>query len=102
MIVIARDDGDDGALLGLAMVRLQPDVFTGEPSAHLETLVVAERSEGAGVGSALIERAEGVARQRGARSITLHVFDTNSRALALYERKGYVREWVRCFKPLDS
>jgi ribosomal protein S18 acetylase RimI-like enzyme len=46
--------------------------------------------------------AEEAARQRGARSITLHVFETNERARALYARKGFITEWLRCIKPLGE
>jgi ribosomal protein S18 acetylase RimI-like enzyme len=74
--------------------------MNGEPSAHLETLAVAEGAEGQGVGSALMASAEDAAREEGARSMTLHVFETNERARALYARKGYVAEWIRCIKPL--
>lgn len=99
-IVIARDD-DDGRLVGLAMVSLQADPFTGEPSAHLESLAVGDGAEGRGVGSALIERAEQIATERGgARTMTLHVFQSNERAIALYERNGYRPEWVRYIKRL--
>ncbi len=32
--------------------------------------------------------------------MTLHVFQTNQRAVALYERRGYSAEWIRYIKPL--
>ena len=100
VVVIARDDGTARTLLGFALVRMQPDVINEEPSAHLEALAVAEGSEGKGVGSALIERAEQTAIKHGANTMTLHVFQANQRAIALYERKGYIAEWVRYIKPL--
>jgi len=95
-VVIA--EGRDGALLGFALVTLRPEVLSGEPSAHLETLVVAAGAEGRGVGSALLDAADELARDEGARTITLHVFDANARARRLYERKGYAPEWIRYFK----
>jgi len=100
VVVVARDDDDAGALLGFAMVRMLPDAFNGEPSAHLESLAVAEGAEGKGVGSALIDHSEKIAIARGARTMTLHVFETNKRAVALYEHKGYSAEWIRYIKPL--
>jgi ribosomal protein S18 acetylase RimI-like enzyme len=100
MIVIAREDGARRALQGFALVRMQPDALNGEPSAHLEALAVADGAEGKGVGSALIERAEQIAFEGGAATMTLHVFQTNQRAVALYERRGYSAEWVRYIKPL--
>lgn len=97
-VFVARDASE--SLLGFALVRMQPDAVNGEPSAHLETLAVAEGAEGQGVGSALMALAEDAARKHGARSMSLHVFETNERARKLYARKGYVAEWVRCIKDL--
>ena len=100
VIVIARDEGATRALLGFALVRMQPDAINGEPSAHLEALAVADGAEGKGVGSALIERGEQIAIKEGANTMTLHVFQTNRRAITLYERRGYSAEWIRYIKPL--
>ena len=44
--------------------------------------------------------AEEGARARGAESLTLHVFSTNTRARALYERLGYAGELIRYIKHL--
>ena len=99
-IHVARDDDTARTLLGFAVVRMQPDVLNGDPSAHLEALAVAERAEGQGVGSALIASAERAAAKAGAKSMSLHVFETNARAISLYERKGYTAEWLRYIKPL--
>lgn len=100
-IVIARADDAHRTLLGFALIRMQPDAFNEAPSAHLEALAVAERAEGKGVGSALIVSAERLAAKGGARSMTLHVFTTNERAISLYERQGYSAEWIRFIKPLS-
>lgn len=92
---------DDGAIVGLAMVSLQKEPLSHEPSAHLEALAVAPGHEGQGIGQALISAAEGDARAMGARSMTLHVFAQNTRARALYERAGFDGELLRYIKPLD-
>lgn len=97
-VLLAEDAS--AALLGFALVTLRPELLSGEPSAHLETLVVAGRAEGRGVGSALLDAADALAREHGAKTITLHVFETNERARGLYERKGYRPEWVRYLKHL--
>lgn len=99
-VFVARDESD--VLVGFALVRMQPDAMNREPSAHLETLAVAEGAEGKGVGSALLASAEDAAKKEGARSMSLHVFETNERARELYARKGYVADWIRCIKPLPS
>ena len=95
-VVMAEDM--NGALLGFALLTLRPEVLSGEPSAHIETLVVAAEAEGRGVGSALMDVSDALARNEGAKTITLHVFETNERARKLYERKGYSTEWLRYIK----
>lgn len=90
----------DGELCGLAMVSLRPELLSGAPSAHLEALAVAKGAEGRGVATALLDHSEREAAERGARSMTLHVFGTNTRARALYARAGYDEELIRATKPL--
>lgn len=94
-------DGMD-AVVGFSLVRLRPEMLSGDPSAHLEALAVAAEAESQGVGHALLQAAEGAARAQGARTMTLHVFKTNRRALALYQRRGYDAEILRCIKPLGG
>ena len=65
-IILAEDA--DKTLLGFALVTLRPEVLNGEPSAHLETLVVAEAAEGRGVGSALMTGTDELARSEGAKT----------------------------------
>lgn len=68
-------------------------------SAHLEALVVADNAEGQGVGGSLLAAAEEEARQRGALSMSLHVFARNQRARKVYERAGFDGELIRYIKP---
>ena len=92
----------DGTVAGLAMVSLRPEPLTGDPSAHLEALAVADGYEGLGIGRRLIHAAEQDAARQGAKSMTLHVLTENERARALYERAGFDTELVRYIKPLDE
>lgn len=48
-----------------------------------------------GIGTALIEGAFDWAREFAVEKITLNVFPHNARALALYEKMGFVREGLR-------
>ncbi len=89
-----------GEVRGVSVVTLRPELLSGEPSAHLEAFAVHERAEGAGIGSRLLAAAEREARKSGARSMTLHVFKANARALAVYEKNGYEPEVLRCIKDL--
>jgi GNAT superfamily N-acetyltransferase len=90
---------EEGRVLGVAMITLKPELLSHAPSAHLEVLVVAEDAEGQGVGGSLLAAAEQEARQRGALSMSLHVFARNQRARQLYERAGFDGELIRYIKP---
>ena len=57
-------------------------------------ITVGRAYRGIGVGRAVIETLEVWAREVGVEKIMLRVFDTNTRARALYERMGYVSEGV--------
>jgi ribosomal protein S18 acetylase RimI-like enzyme len=62
---------------------------------------VRDDAEGQGIGKALIQTIEQAVRQQGALSVTLHVFATNTRARAVYERLGYTGELMRYIKHLS-
>lgn len=94
---VAKDEG--GRVQGVSMVTLRPELLSRAPSAHLEVLVVAGDAEGRGVGGSLLAAAEEEARQRGALSMSLHVFARNRRARKVYERAGYDGELIRYIKP---
>ncbi len=91
----------DQAIAGLVVTTLKPEILSGEPSAHLEAIVVAEHAQGIGLGTRLIETTEAASIERGALSITLHVFSLNRRARAVYKRAGYDEELIRCRKRLS-
>ncbi len=58
-------------------------------------LMVAEAERGRGIGRALLDEAVRWARASGVRKLELHVFPHNEPAIRLYERFGFVREWLR-------
>ena len=90
----------DEQILGMALVRLRPDMLSGRPSSHLEAIAVAPSAHGSGLGTQLIEVCEGQARKRGALSMTLHVFENNLRARKFYEKLGFTVEILRYRKDL--
>jgi ribosomal protein S18 acetylase RimI-like enzyme len=92
--------GDDKELLGFAMTSLRPELLSHEPSAHLEAIAVDERAVGKGVGKALLAAVEEEAREKGALTVTLHVFARNSAARGFYERSGYDGELMRYIKDI--
>ena len=55
---------------------------------------------GKGVGRRLLAASEVAARERGAETMTLHVFESNHRARQLYESADYSPELLRYIKPI--
>ena len=86
----------------MTLVTMQPEFMNHVPSGHLEAIAVAPEAEGMGVGGALLDAAEAEAERRGAQTMTLHVYATNERARAIYERRGYRVEIHRCTKPFAT
>lgn len=55
----------------------------------MDGIAVDPAMRGRGVGSLLIEEVAAVAVEQGCREVRLDVIDTNPRARALYERRGF-------------
>lgn len=121
---------DDGRLLGLAGFKTHAASFAGGSLADLRSvyglvggfwrgfllqllgrevdnqrflldgLCVSDQARGQGVGTALLEAVVAEARQRGYRAVRLDVVDTNPRARALYERRGFVLDRTAGIGPL--
>ncbi len=89
-----------GAPAGFVFVSTKTDYFTGASHAHVEVLAVTPEAEGQGLGRALLEGAEGWARERGHNQITLNVFERNERARGVYERLAYEPETIHYRKEL--
>lgn len=81
-IVLVAVSGD--AVAGYCLLLLR----SGSRIARLYSIAVAPGRKG--IGRPLLERAEGAARARGAGELRLEVRADNARAVALYERCGYV------------
>lgn len=90
----------EGRPAGVAYLVTLVDYFNERPHAHLSVLAVEKSAEGKGVGSALLDACGQWARQRGSDRLTLSALVTNSRARALYERKGFGGEYIRYVMPL--
>jgi GNAT superfamily N-acetyltransferase len=90
----------DGQPAGCAFLVTLVDYFNERAHAHLSVLAVEKSAEGKGVGSALLDACEQWARRRGSDRLTLSALVTNSRARALYERRGFAGEYIRYVLPL--
>jgi RimJ/RimL family protein N-acetyltransferase len=83
----------DGAVVGNVLIAVERN----QASDHLGTLSVCVRRDwrDVGIGSAIIRAALDRARQQGLAKVALSVFPDNERAIAVYERLGFVREGLR-------
>jgi ribosomal-protein-alanine N-acetyltransferase len=80
----------DGAqVVGYAGLCDYPD------EAFVQTIAVARKAQGSGLGSQLLQALLDEAMRRGKRRVLLEVRADNSRAISLYERFGFRRSGVR-------
>lgn len=85
--VVALLAGDPA--VGVALLTMRPNVWYEGPVALLDELYVAPTLRGGGLGSALLARAEAVARERGAELLEINVDGQDTEARRFYERHGY-------------
>jgi RimJ/RimL family protein N-acetyltransferase len=83
----------DGEIVGNVLISTERNRATE----HIGTLAIciADGWRDVGIGSALVGAAQAWADRRGLRKLALGVFPDNERAIAVYERAGFVREGVR-------
>ena len=84
--------------LGFALLEELRDYFTLERHGHVGILAVTSAAEGRGAAGALIRAAEAWARERGYRTLTLNVFNSNHHARAVYEHLGFEPDTVKYIK----
>jgi GNAT superfamily N-acetyltransferase len=89
MILIAEDAEEGGGPVGMLSLHVFPVLAYAEDLAMIMALVVTERSRGTGVGRALIERAEAIARERRASRLMVTTHVRRADAHAFYERLGF-------------
>ena len=88
---------DGGRLVGYSVYGPEADLF------HLLNLVVIRGARRRGLGRALVEDFLDEARRLGFGEVSLEVAETNSAAIAMYERFGFsvVRVRPRYYQPED-
>ncbi len=80
---------DDGVLVGLVAVIVQPSFHHAEPLAVVVSLVVSPAARGSGVGRVLVDVAERFARSRGCSALQLSSGRSRPEAHAFYRRLGF-------------
>jgi RimJ/RimL family protein N-acetyltransferase len=83
----------DGQVVGNVLV----SVDRGRATEHIGVLSICIAADwrDVGIGTELIAGAQRWAAERGLRKVSLGVFPDNDRAIAVYERCGFVREGLR-------
>ena len=82
--ILIAEDGD------LPVGFLSVQIHDGPPQyIYLDDFSVTESYRSMGIGTALMDRAEAYAAEKGISAILLHVERSNNRAAALYGRRGY-------------
>ncbi len=84
----------EGRVVGQIIVQLgtgHPAVTDGAATGYLHALRVRPEHRGHGVGTSLLQEAEGELRRRGFRQAAIAAAKENPRARRLYERLGYSR-----------
>ena len=96
IIVIAERCGD---IVGYAMLRTgsAPDCVADRDAIEIARLYALSSAIGTGVGAALMQRCLDMALERGHRSVWLGVWEHNPRAIAFYERWGFVDVGAKSF-----
>jgi ribosomal protein S18 acetylase RimI-like enzyme len=74
---------------GLALLRFKPSLWSDGLEAYLEELYVVPHLRGEGIGTALMEHAMDLARERGATRMDLGTSTDDTAARALYEKLGF-------------
>jgi len=80
---------DDAPPAGVCQLRYRPCIWTAAEDCWLEDLFVVQTARRSGLGTALVEASLARARVRGCRRVELDTSETNTAAIALYERFGF-------------
>ena len=91
----------DGSLAGLALYRVYENTYE-DLRLYIDDLVTDESQRSQGVGSALIDWCEQLARQRGCRFMALDSGTWRTAAHKLYFRKGFSISSFHFTRPLES
>lgn len=86
--------------LGFIHVRTHEDGISGETCGTIPLLAVSPKSQGLGLGKALIEHGETWAKNLGCRLLHLEVFANNKKADGFYQNIGFKPETVHMIKPI--
>ncbi len=91
---------DGSRVVGMAGMRISVFIHRARPVARLTTMIVTKEARRGGIGRALVERIELLARQTGCGALELTSGEERSDAHRFYEALGFERTSVRYWKVL--
>lgn len=77
-------------VISLKLRKHDHSLFYGQEYLHISTLIVAAEYHGQGVAQPLMATAVTFAKERNLSQITLNVYEFNQRAIAYYQKEGFV------------
>jgi GNAT superfamily N-acetyltransferase len=89
-----------GAVVGVIDMEYHQRLGDHRPQARVNDVVVTERARGAGVGTALLRRAEELARKRGCFRMALVTASWREGSIVFYRREGWQDYGAWFVKPL--
>lgn len=92
----------DDLVVGVVDMEYHQRLGDHRPQARVNDLVVTQDARGTGVGAALLERAEALARKRGCFRMALVTAAWRERTLAFYRREGWGDYGAWFVKPLTD
>lgn len=106
MLLLAQDaDGPEARLVGYLVCHVSAEtgrtLDLGHPHGTVDSLVVAERARGSGVGTALLDACRHRLRELGGRTWSVGVVVGNDGAQAFYERMGFRPHYLDLLAPLN-
>jgi N-acetylglutamate synthase-like GNAT family acetyltransferase len=78
----------DGVVVGYSLTTINPLLYTNGPSAQLQEIVVEEKIQARGVGTALVRAVEADCEAHGVTQLTV----ASRRAGGFYDRLGYTQQ----------
>jgi len=83
-----------GQVVGLVSFSVRPNLYHGANSCLIEELIVTGEARGRGVGSALVNEVIRLASALDCAEISVSTMEDNERAIAFYNKHGFVDEAV--------
>lgn len=90
--LLAYDTGEPELAIGLVNCFFGMSTFHGRKLVNVHDVIVTADRRGQGVGGALLEGVERIAREHDCCRLTLEVYADNAPALRAYEKHGFTRD----------